>query len=97
MKQFAYGMKTTEEAIHIRNKILLTFEDLIINKEKNDKGSWNIVIVGSGATGVELAGAFAEMKSNILPKDYPKMDFKNLRIILVSRCRGIFGANSNRL
>lgn len=84
IQQFAYGMKTTEEAIHIRNKILLTFEDLIINKEKNDKGSWNIVIVGSGATGVELAGAFAEMKSNILPKDYPKMDFKNLRIILVS-------------
>lgn len=84
IQQFAYGMKTTEEAIHIRNKILLTFEDLIINKDKNDKGGWNIVIVGSGATGVELAGAFAEMKSNILPKDYPKMDFKNLRIILVS-------------
>ena len=40
--------------------------------------------MGSGPTGVELAGAFAEMKKQTLPRDYPKMDFSKLRIILVS-------------
>lgn len=80
----SYGMKNTHEAINIRNKILLTFEKLIIEREKSSEGSWNIVIIGSGPTGVELAGAFAEMKKNILPKDYPNMDFSPLRIIMIS-------------
>ncbi len=84
VEHFSYGMKTTDQAIRIRNKILLTFEKLIIKKENSNEASWNIVIVGSGATGVELAGAFAEMKTHILPKDYPKMNFDKLRIILVS-------------
>ena len=43
----------------------------------------NIVIVGAGPTGVELAGAFAEIKKNILPKDYPNIDFLKLNIILI--------------
>ena len=43
----------------------------------------NLVIVGGGPTGVELAGAFAEIKRNILPKDYPGIDFSKLNIILV--------------
>jgi NADH dehydrogenase len=43
----------------------------------------NIVIVGAGPTGVELSGSFAEIKSNILPKDYPHIDFRDLKIILL--------------
>ncbi|WP_332031336.1 NAD(P)/FAD-dependent oxidoreductase, partial [Kaistella sp.] len=53
-------------------------------RKRSDDGNWNIVIVGSGPTGVELAGAFAEMKKDILPRDYPHMNFDNLNIILVS-------------
>jgi NADH dehydrogenase len=77
-------MKNTQEAISIRNHVLMTFEKLIIEKSRSDDGNWNIVIVGSGPTGVELAGAFAEMKKDILPRDYPYMNFDHLKIILVS-------------
>ncbi|AZA52081.1 NAD(P)/FAD-dependent oxidoreductase [Chryseobacterium sp. G0201] len=80
----AFGMKNTQEAIGIRNHVLMTFEKLIIEKSRSDDGNWNIVIVGSGPTGVELAGAFAEMKKEILPRDYPYMNFDNLKIILIS-------------
>jgi NADH dehydrogenase len=84
MENLAFGMKNTQEAISIRNHVLLTFEKLIIEKSRSDDGNWNIVIVGSGPTGVELAGAFAEMKREILPRDYPRMNFNDLEIILVS-------------
>lgn len=84
MENLAFGMKNTKEAISIRNHVLLTFEKLIIEKSRSDDGNWNIVIVGSGPTGVELAGAFAEMKREILPRDYPRMNFDDLEIILVS-------------
>ena len=84
MESLTFGMKDTQEAIAIRNHVLLTFEKLIIQKRRSDDGNWNIVIVGSGPTGVELAGAFAEMKKEILPRDYPNMNFANLNIILVS-------------
>lgn len=80
----AFGMKNTQEAIGIRNHILMTFEKLILEKSRSDDGNWNIVIVGSGPTGVELAGAFSEMKKEILPRDYPYMNFDHLKIILVS-------------
>lgn len=84
MERLAFGMKNTQEAISIRNHVLLTFEKLIIEKKGSDNGNWNIVIVGSGPTGVELAGAFAEMKKDILPRDYPRMNFEDLKIILIS-------------
>lgn len=84
MENLAFGMKNTQEAIAIRNHVLMTFEKLIIEKSRSDDGNWNIVIVGSGPTGVELAGAFAEMKKEILPRDYPNMNFDHLNIILVS-------------
>lgn len=84
MEGLTFGMKNTQEAIAIRNHVLLTFERLIIERKRSDDGNWNIVIVGSGPTGVELAGAFSEMKKDILPRDYPHMNFENLNIILVS-------------
>ena len=84
MEELAFGMKNTQEAISIRNHVLLTFEKLILEKSRSDDGNWNIVIVGSGPTGVELAGAFSEMKKEILPRDYPYMNFSQLEIILVS-------------
>lgn len=84
MQELALGMKNTQEAITIRNRILITFEKMIIERKSSDDGNWNLVIVGSGPTGVELAGAFSEMKTNILPRDYPRMNFSDLNIILIS-------------
>lgn len=84
IEQLTMGMKNTQEAITIRNHILMTFEKMIIERKASDDGNWNLVIVGSGPTGVELAGAFAEMKTYILPRDYPRMNFSDLNIILIS-------------
>lgn len=94
MENLAFGMKNTQEAIAIRNHILLTFEKLIIERKRSDDGNWNIIIVGSGPTGVELAGAFAEMKSDILPRDYPNMNFNDLNIILISSTEKPLGVMS---
>ncbi|MBP6871244.1 MAG: NAD(P)/FAD-dependent oxidoreductase [Bacteroidales bacterium] len=83
IEENVYSLKTTYEAIKIRNSILQDFEDLLTTPESEKEYLLNIVIVGAGPTGVELAGAFAEIKRNILPKDYPMMDFKDLKIILL--------------
>ena len=79
----ALTLKSTYDAITIRNHILQTFEDIISANKDEKEALLNIVIVGGGPTGVELAGAFSEIKKNILPKDYHRIDFSKLRIILV--------------
>ena len=80
---FSYGLKTTYDAIKIRNHILQSFEDAISADKSQRAPLLNIVIVGAGPTGVEMAGAFAEIKRHILPKDYPDIDFNDLKIILL--------------
>ena len=97
MQELALGMKNTQEAITIRNRILITFEKMIIERKSSDDGNWNLVIVGSGPTGVELAGAFSEMKTNILPRDYPRMNFSDLNIILISAGDKPLEAMSSRI
>lgn len=82
-EQYAYPMKSTNEAIALKNRILLNFEDALSAPDDQLDEIMNIVIAGGGATGVELAGSLAEMKKNILPKDYPDMDFSRLNIYLV--------------
>jgi NADH dehydrogenase len=79
----ALSMKTTEESIEIRNNILLGFEKFISSTDGEREALLNIVLVGAGPTGVELAGAFSEMKKTILPRDYPQTDFSKLNVILL--------------
>jgi NADH dehydrogenase len=67
LEKNALSMKSTEEAINIRNEVLLSFEKYISAIRESKESLLNVVIVGGGPTGVELAGAFAEMKKNILP------------------------------
>ena len=79
----AFTLKSTLESIDLRNHILQTFEDIISATESEKEALLNLVIVGGGATGVELAGAFSEIKRNVLPKDYHGFDFTKFKIILV--------------
>jgi len=79
----AFPMKSVPEALQLRNRILQTFEDTLAAPEDELQSMLNFVIVGGGPTGVELAGALAEMKVNVLPKDYPDKDFSKLTIYLV--------------
>lgn len=83
ISKHAYTLKTTYDAISIRNHMLQTFEDIITANQYEKESLLNIVIVGAGPTGVELAGAFAEIKKHTLPKDYHRIDFSKLKIILV--------------
>ena len=83
IEKFAYPMKSVPEAIQLRNHILQTFEDALMAPEEDMQALMNFVVVGGGPTGVELAGALAEMKKNILPKDYPDKDFSKLTIYLL--------------
>ena len=79
----SFALKTTYDAIRIRNEVLQGFEDLLSVPDDEKEYLLNIVIVGAGPTGVELAGAFAEIKRHILPKDFPLLDLRNLKIILL--------------
>jgi NADH dehydrogenase len=76
-------MKSTPEAIALRNRILLNFEDALKASPDEMESLMNIAVAGGGPTGVELAGALAEMKKNILPRDYPDMDFSKLNVYLI--------------
>lgn len=75
------GLKSTYQAIYVRNYLLSNFEKLLYEKEK--EAFQNIVIVGGGATGVELAGAFVEIKKDVLPKDYPNIDADKVNVYLL--------------
>lgn len=80
----AFPMKSTVEALQIRNKLLNNFEEATATKNSRGLQSlMNIVVVGGGPTGVELSGAIADMKRYQLPKDYPELDFSQMKIYLL--------------
>lgn len=83
ISKHSFTLKSTYDAITIRNHILETFEKIISANETEKEALLNLVIVGAGPTGVELSGAFAEIKNNVLPKDYKGIDFSKFRIILI--------------
>ena len=86
------SLKTTYKAMSIRNKTLLNFEKILYEEDKD--GLYNIVIVGGGATGVELAGAYAEMKKEVLPKDYPNILAHNVNVYLLEGSNNTLSAMS---
>lgn len=83
LKKNTFTLKSTYDAITIRNHILQTFEDIISANQESKESLLNLVIVGAGPTGVELSGAFAEIKRDILPKDYRGIDFSKFKIFLI--------------
>ncbi len=83
LSKHAFTLKTTYDVIAIRNHIIQTFETVLSAREEEKESLLNLAIVGAGPTGVELAGAFAEIKKHILPNDYPGIDFSKFNILLV--------------
>lgn len=77
-------MKTVPEALNLRSLILQNFENALLTDSLDEQDAlMNFVIVGGGPTGVELAGALAEIKKGILPKDYPDLDTRRAQINIV--------------
>lgn len=83
IEKYALPMKSVGEALHLRNTILQNIENALVANDSEKPALLNVVVVGGGPTGVEVSGALAEMKTNILPKDYPEMNFNNMHIYLV--------------
>ena len=78
------SMKTIPQSLNIRSLILENFEQAVLIKDEVERNTLiNFVLVGGGPTGVELAGALAEMKKAILQKDYPDLDIDKMQINLI--------------
>ena len=77
-------MKKVPQALNIRSLILQNFESAAVSNSKSEREALlNFVIVGGGPTGVELAGAIAELKNHILPRDYKDIDANRMQIHLL--------------
>ena len=78
-------MKSVSEAMRLRNTILRNLELALTEEDPARRQAlMNIVVVGGGASGVEIAGAVAEMKKNIIARDYPDLDSSQMHIYLVN-------------
>jgi len=84
VEKHASSLKTIGESLALRNAILSDLEKALMTPDYDERqGYIDIAIVGGGHTGVELAGALAEMKKYILPKDYPELDENEVDIYLI--------------
>lgn len=83
-EQFAPGLKTLDDALRIRREILLSFEKAETETDPAKREQLlTIVVVGGGPTGVELAGAFAELRRHVLARDFDHIDPTKARVILI--------------
>lgn len=83
-ERHAPGLKTLDDALRIRQRILLAFERAENSVEAAERERlMTIVVVGGGATGAELAGAFAELSRRVLKRDFRRIDPRQTRVILV--------------
>jgi NADH dehydrogenase len=82
--EYAPGMKTIEDARHIRDTILSKFEMAEVATDPAERAEWlTFVVIGAGPTGVELAGQIAELAHTVLPEDYRSVNTREARIVLV--------------
>src|SRR6266403_238202 len=80
---YAPGLKTLEDALEIRRRVLTAFERAEREPDPVKRGAWlTFVVVGGGATGVELAGTFAEIARHTLRGEFRRIDPHNARVML---------------
>ena len=91
-EEFAPGLKTLDDALRIRSRVLLAFEKAENTANTAEREALlTIVIVGGGPTGVELAGAFAELARTVLKRDFRRIDPAQARIILIEAAPAVLG------
>jgi NADH:ubiquinone reductase (H+-translocating) len=97
-EQFAPGLKSLEDALRIRDQILLAFELAENSASAAERERlMTIVVVGGGPTGVELAGAFAELARHVLKRDFRRIDPRQAHVILIEAGPRLLGQFSTRL
>ncbi len=95
IEKYGYTMKSLVESLDLRSIILQNFEKALNTSDLKEREKYmNFVIVGAGATGIELAGTLAELKRYILPKDYPDLDIRQMQIHLVEAADRVLPAMS---
>ncbi len=95
IEKFAMPMKTIVESLNLRSLIIQNFEEALNTKDLEEREKlMNFVIVGGGPTGIELAGALSELRSHILPQDYPDLDIRRMQIHLVEAADRVLAAMS---
>jgi NADH:ubiquinone reductase (H+-translocating) len=93
----ALPMKSVQEAIALRNRLLQNFEEALSVETRDElEGLMDVVVVGGGPTGVELCGTLAEMRKTVLPRDYPELDFKGMDIYLIESGGELLGPMSKQ-
>ncbi len=84
LEKYSLTLKSIPEALNMRSAILQQFENAVADSVNyNDQKELNFIIVGGGPTGVELAGALAEIKKNVLPTDYRELNPAKMEVHLI--------------
>jgi NADH dehydrogenase len=82
-EEFAFPLYSLDDAARVRSRVLQLFQDASTKPELAEEGALNIVVVGAGATGVESAGALAELAHNVMPHVYEHLSVAGARVVLV--------------
>lgn len=96
--EWAFPLKTLEQGIRIRNHVLRCFERAVRNPDEAERRRLlTFAIVGGGPTGVEFAGALIELLRHPLVRDYPRLDFREARVILLEAADSLLPGWPQRL
>jgi NADH dehydrogenase len=91
----AMQIKSIPNALNLRSYLFQNFEKALLKENPEERQALlNIVIVGGGPTGVEIAGSLSEMRKDVLPKDYPELDLRQMEIYLVEAGPAVLGPMS---
>jgi NADH dehydrogenase len=94
----AFVLKDIPDALAIRNHVLRRFEHAMLDPDpERRRAELTFVVVGGGPTGVEMAGAFSELIRLVLVKDYPRLNVKDVRILLLEATNHLLAAMPARL
>lgn len=93
-----FGLKDIPEAIRIRNQVLHAFERAMLEPDpERRRAELTFIVVGGGPTGVEMAGALSELIRLVLVKDYPRLNVKDVRVLLLEATDRLLAAMPSRL